>query len=223
MNAPTLECASAQKLKLDLEQFQNELASGSDHSDYFMLINISLLQIVLSANLRCGECKEHTLQLDFDDSDRDGFCHQIKVFCTSADCMWQSSFKTSSEIRKGSETRGHKEVKIRMVSFARSIGRGHFTLVNFSQHLNSPPPLTLPAYTTIASKVGDASREVGEESMIKAALEVRQANSDTDPMKCGVSVDGSWQRRGDSSHNGVVTAISVETGKCLDVSVLTNV
>ena len=62
--------------------------------------------------------------------------------------------------------------------------------------------------------------------MMKAATEVRQHVNNTGSgiaiMKCGVLVDGSWQRRGHSSHNGVVTAISVETGKCLDMAVLTN-
>lgn len=38
-----------------------------------------------------------------------------------------------------------------------------------------------------------------------------------------VSVDGSWQRRGHSSHNGLVSVIAVDTGKCLDVDVMAKV
>lgn len=34
--------------------------------------------------------------------------------------------------------------------------------------------------------------------------------------------DGTWQKRGHKSHNGVVTAISVDTGLCLDFEALTN-
>jgi hypothetical protein len=37
---------------------------------------------------------------------------------------------------------------------------------------------------------------------------------------CQVSVDGTWQKRGYSSMNGVVTLISRENGKCLDTAVL---
>ena len=37
----------------------------------------------------------------------------------------------------------------------------------------------------------------------------------------GVSVDGTWQRRGYSSLNGVVVAISIDTGKILDLEILT--
>jgi len=36
----------------------------------------------------------------------------------------------------------------------------------------------------------------------------------------GVSVDGTWQRKGFSSKLGVVTAISVDIGKVLDVAIL---
>jgi hypothetical protein len=39
----------------------------------------------------------------------------------------------------------------------------------------------------------------------------------------GVSSDGTWQRRGYSSMNGCVTTISMDTGRCIDVEVLSKV
>ncbi|GFS91554.1 uncharacterized protein TNCV_1139761 [Trichonephila clavipes] len=39
-------------------------------------------------------------------------------------------------------------------------------------------------------------------------------------VSCGVSVDGTWQRRGFSSLNGCVSAISVDTGKIIDFETL---
>ena len=60
--------------------------------------------------------------------------------------------------------------------------------------------------------------------MTKAVIEVSAKTHDvplilTDAglVNCEVSVDGSWQKRGQSSLNGVVTAMS--DGKCLDVHV----
>ena len=41
--------------------------------------------------------------------------------------------------------------------------------------------------------------------------------------QCGVSCDGTWHKRGHSSMNGCVAALSMETGKCLDVEVLSKV
>lgn len=36
-------------------------------------------------------------------------------------------------------------------------------------------------------------------------------------------MDGSWQRKCHASHHGIVTAMSVDTGKCLDVHTLSNI
>ncbi|GFT86906.1 uncharacterized protein TNCV_4300441 [Trichonephila clavipes] len=49
--------------------------------------------------------------------------------------------------------------------------------------------------------------------MIKAATEIveKQQNLSSDIVKCGISVDGTWKRRGYTSMNGCVAAISVDT------------
>ena len=43
--------------------------------------------------------------------------------------------------------------------------------------------------------------------------------------QCGVSCDDheTWQKRGHSSMNGYVTTLSMDTGKCLDIEVLSKV
>ncbi|GFU81776.1 hypothetical protein TNCV_3086881 [Trichonephila clavipes] len=38
--------------------------------------------------------------------------------------------------------------------------------------------------------------------------------------QCGVSVDGTWQRKGHLSLNGCVSVISIDTSKVLDIEVL---
>ena len=64
-------------------------------------------------------------------------------------------------------------------------------------------------------------KQCANDSMLSNAIKVIEiCNSDTG--ECGVSIDGRWQRRGYSSHNGVVRAISLDTRKCLDVQVLSD-
>ncbi|GFS27557.1 hypothetical protein ElyMa_005281200 [Elysia marginata] len=216
---PTL-CSSAKKIKLD-----NGLKPDvNDSLDCFIIMNLSLLSNFISSNFRCGECNQFSLYTSFEDNQRDGFCHTIKMSCSSADCLWSGSFNTSNQIRQGSK-RGHQKVKLRMVTFARSLGRGYSVLTNFSQHLNSPKPITATAYQTIVKKVCSASAQVASESMKRAAEEVRDklGTEDGNIGNCGVSVDGTWQRRGHSSHHGVVTVKSLETDKCLDVEVFSNI
>lgn len=50
--------------------------------------------------------------------------------------------------------------------------------------------------------------------MMNTAAEVRCVVRSTE---CGVSGDGTWQRRGHSSLNGCVSLISIDTGKIIDV------
>ena len=40
--------------------------------------------------------------------------------------------------------------------------------------------------------------------------------------ECGISIGGTWQKRGHVSHNGVVTVISLDSKKCLDAEILSD-
>ncbi|GFY06797.1 uncharacterized protein TNCV_482021 [Trichonephila clavipes] len=74
--------------------------------------------------------------------------------------------------------------------------------------------LTKTAYKNQEAKLLKVVQKVAEESMIKAATEIeekQQKNLSSDIVKCGISVDGTWQRRGYTSMNGCVAAISVDT------------
>ena len=111
-------------------------------------------------------------------------------------------------------------VNARMLAFSRELGLGLGALQTFSKCLNSPPPMTQNSYESLFNKYLSVSKTVTEESMKQAACEViEKQDGDHNTM---VSVDGSWQRRGHSSHNGVLSAIKVATGKVLDVEVLSN-
>ncbi len=64
-------------------------------------------------------------------------------------------------------------------------------------------------------------KKLATDSRVNNAYKVRDESANDD-RECGVSIDGSWQKRGYSSHNGVVTVISLDTKKCLDVEVLSD-
>ena len=57
----------------------------------------------------------------------------------------------------------------------------------------------------------------GGETILHTASRLRGTEKTTD---VGVSVDGTWQRKGFSSTLGVVTSISIDSGKVLDVEIL---
>ncbi|KAK3791643.1 hypothetical protein RRG08_058025 [Elysia crispata] len=101
--------------------------------------------------MRCNDWGQHRLTFSMNGESRDGFCYETHVACISADCQWKSHFKTSPEVRSGKK-KGYREVNIRTSTYARSIGRGHSSLINFGQHFNSPPPINQSSYQEIMKK-----------------------------------------------------------------------
>ena len=116
-------------------------------------------------------------------------------------------------------SRGMKtmDINIRAAYGFRSIGVGHTPLGKLCGFLNMPPLMTKNAYDGLSYSVKIASKQVAEKSMPDAAARLRGTEQTAD---VGVSVDGTWQRKGFSSNLGKVTAISIDNGKVLDVATL---
>ncbi|KAK6964814.1 forkhead box protein k1 [Biomphalaria glabrata] len=192
----------------------SESSLSDNPLDCNIFLNLACFNNFLASYLLiCPKCFNYSLNLFLNESARIGFCQELIVKCTSADCSFEESFRSSKENRDG-QKRGFREINLRMVSFVRSIGPGHSALLNFCQHTNSPPPISETSYQSVMHTIGLASKKVAEESMEKAAREVKEKvgiSNEEGITDCGVSVDGTWQRRGHSSHHGVVTAISIET------------
>lgn len=94
----------------------------------------------------------------------------------------------------------------------RCIGVGLAGSQTFCALMNLPPPPTKSVTHTKVLK--EVLEEVAEESM-KKAVEENSGNKDI-----AAAFDGTWQKRGHTSLNGVVTATSFDTGKILDIEVL---
>jgi hypothetical protein len=88
--------------------------------------------------------------------------------------------------------------------------------------MNMPLPLHYKAYNASNAAVSKAAKSVAMKTMEDATNELHEENCNS-ITKCGVSCDGTWQRRGYSSLNGCVTTLSIDTGKCLDVEIMTKV
>ncbi|GFU41527.1 uncharacterized protein TNCV_2792541 [Trichonephila clavipes] len=69
------------------------------------------------------------------------------------------------------------------------------------------------AFGFLEKKLEFAASNVACNTMKEAALEIRSNKTDTEFSQCGVSVDGTWRRRGYSSLNGCVSVISIDSGK----------
>ena len=83
--------------------------------------------------------------------------------------------------------------------------------------MNLPKPVTANNYDKIINRLVKTTKAVAGITMQDACEELR-ADFSSDAIKdVKVSSDGTWQRRGYSSLNGVVTVISIKNYKVLDI------
>ena len=84
------------------------------------------------------------------------------------------------------------------------IGKGHVGASKFCSVMNMPPPPRPKSFKKSSRVIAMHAKTVAKKSMKAAAKEVcvLQQNEDVDgtnPVNCGISCDGTWQRRGHSS------------------------
>lgn len=128
-------------------------------------------------------------------------------------CRFKNEFLTSKQCGKG------YDINRRSVYTFRSLGHGHTGIEKFTSLMDMPRPMASSTYDKIANLLSTTARSIAEESMQDAAEDARSVavNDNNDIANIGVSVDGAWTRRGHSSINCVVTAISLHNGKVIDV------
>ncbi|GBM51705.1 hypothetical protein AVEN_170651-1, partial [Araneus ventricosus] len=108
---------------------------------------------------------------------------------------------------------------MRFVYDLRLIDRGLSAAVKLCSTLNLPN-LSKMSYRSLEKRILLAVTEVEKKAMATAAQEVKSLrNSKENVTRCGVSVDGTWQRRGYISQNGSLSVLSIDTGKILDVEI----
>ncbi|GFU04750.1 uncharacterized protein TNCV_4377761 [Trichonephila clavipes] len=99
----------------------------------------------------------------------------------------------------------------------RCIGQGLESLKTLYAVMSLPNPVEQKSYDVINNKLSLDMKEVTEERMKRAAVEENSSSPDNRLM---VSGDSTWKTRGHLSLIGVCTVIGAETGKVLDMEVL---
>ena len=178
------------------------------------IIDMEVLGIVFNM-FPCPSCSKVELKLSENISKKKGLASLLIIQCQA--CSFFHEFYTSLPSDHNSF-----DVNKRIVYGMRACGQGYAGLQTFTSLMNIPKPMTANNYDKIILKLSTAAKEVAEETMKEACEELRQApSSDTSSViDTDVSCDGTWQRRGFSSLNGVVAAISMKTGKILDIEAM---
>ena len=162
------------------------------------------------------------------EGNREGF---YELFCNTC----KASFFSSSSSSMANEDSRSRDINTRFVYACKNSGVNYEQACTFLSDLNLPHPIARSNFQTGLDRLAKACEAAMEEhkSLIKNL--VRRSNAKDDSVleddfvlddesvvDIKVSFDGSWQKRGHTSHNGVATAIDVCTGYCVDFELLSN-
>lgn len=112
------------------------------------------------------------------------------------------------------------DVNRRSIVAIRSVGLGQRGLETFCAHMDLPKPVGPNAHRRGIEPLHEAVMEEAQKSMIRAAREEAELSGGND---VAVSGDGSWQKRGHNSSNGLCSVIGLRSGKVIDLHVASKV
>ena len=197
----------------------------------FLLFDSDILKSIFGLLGTCPECDNKSIDINSDLSEKKGLSVLLNFICTTPTCLWNRSFHTSKEVKTDGRGKSPFEINHRALIAMREIGKGHTALSTFCGFMNMPQPMNVKPFNDMQENISNVYKEVANTSMKNAANEFRFTDDDEhnavdvslDDNKVTditVSCDGTWQRRGYSSLNGVVTVIASDSGKCVDYRVL---
>lgn len=222
--------ASAKKLNLfgiDLETEMNNAEENEVESDAFFFIQKSVLQKMVSC-LVCPKCFSNTVVYNLDNERSNGFCVKGSLLCQ---CCGESLFHDylCERVGRASSSRVPFELNLRAVLAFRGIGCGQAAMREWCSIMNMPSTLSKDAYNQSSKKLLEASVSTADAVSKKSVEKIVESYSvlgvepDEDGvLDIGVSFDGSWHKRGHSSHNGIAVVIDIITGLPVDYEVLSN-
>lgn len=190
----TIESASERKIKGKREvKEEKEEILGSSLTGY-RLMDVEILADVLRL-LCCQECGESNIQLTEVSFQRHGCASCLRLLCLC--CGWNHCFYTSKKISK------YYEVNRRLVYGMRTIGQGEASARRFCGIMNMPPPPKPKAYSRHNKALLKAAKAVANQTLNDAQKEIHHLKGEDVEgfSNCGVSCDGTWQKRGHSSLN----------------------
>lgn len=204
---PNSTTPSSSKKKLSATENKYSDIVNSDSVN--IIINLDILSSVIREIASCNLCGGQII-LSENIEKRNGLVSSLNIECMN--CKMCKQFYTSDKCTNNDLF----EINVRYFYGLRCIGKGFAAGKMLSGVLNiATPPTSISKYTNV---VGEAVREMAENSMKNAVSEAVAENEGSTDIAVGF--DGTWQKRGFKSNNGVASATSIDTGKILDVDIL---
>lgn len=216
-------CSSSKKKVKAVE------VSPCDMGNNRIIIEVGILSSLLEQFVKCRFCDSiNSIVVEEDLKSRKGLASSIALHCKNC--------RNSASSMSSSTTNSTYDINMRLVYGMRCIGKSKNAADILCGILNLPPPPTKFAslYDKLLKSletVSDASMEAAVEETVELgvtleeSVELSAAIQETDESTLSrrdisAAFDGTWQKRGHTSKNGVVAATSLETGKVMDVECL---
>ena len=169
----------------------------------------------------CSKCKIGKLQLKEDVERKMGLSSMLILECQFCQKVTESHTSPKCDIKCSQAF----EINRRAILGMLEIGGGRKSLEKICAILNLPAPMAKEAYNDSLKALKDVIEMQATESMNNAAKLEHSLNKDdaSTVTECNAMFDGTWRKRGHSSLQGAVTAISAKTGRCLDIKTLNKV
>ena len=199
----------------EIVQKETEAKAGN-----YVIMDTGILFSLLNDLVKCPRCG-FSVETNSILQEKQRLAQLIKISCCSISCRWEKSFYTSETVKNSGWGATPFDINLRAIMAFREIGKCHAAMNTLCGHMNMPPPMAEITFNeTVKSRLHPKYIDVVNRNMKDAAEEVRRKLADEYETEVSVydtaaSCDGSWQRRGYSSINGIVTAIHIDTGKCL--------
>ena len=212
-------CTSAKKLR----RFTSPSRQPSN-DDENVIISMSVLNELIGT-FRCANC-DGQLSVTRNRSEMFGCASKLRVTCPHCGITIK---ETRTSLRTGTRHGGF-DVNRRLVLAANSNGIGFTQLKGFFAMMNLPPPMHLKTWQFYQKTVHRGVHRAADRHLQEAAEQVRLVYQElqlADPTPQGrldisVSFDGSWHKRGRTSHNGIAAVIEIYSGLVVDFVTLSN-
>ncbi|GBM17243.1 hypothetical protein AVEN_223786-1 [Araneus ventricosus] len=170
---------------------------------------MNVLKTLLNTVSKCKHCNStDCFDVLEETNSRRGLTTSLVFICKSCGCS--SSSKTSYISENG------YDINTILVYGMRCIGNGKCAVRTLCAVMNlSPPPAK---FERLNSSLCRALSSACSKSMLKAIEGAVSRNDNSRDIT--VALDGTWQKRGHTSINGVITATSLDTGKVIDFQCL---
>ena len=199
----------------------------SEPKDLFIFVQMSSLNRLLSFSC-CPLCKQSGITFSLIDGKEMGFAVKGKLFCSNCEQSFAESY-LSERVGGSQSSKAPFEVNLRSTFAFMGIGCGYSAIRDWSTVMNTSSYMSKLAFQGSKNNIIAGSRESFEEIAKRSVEKIRERYRELgivpdkdDVLDVAVSFDGSWHRRGHSSHNGLGVVIELLTGLPIDFQVLSN-